>query len=127
MRSERGEFETVFAEAMLPRLVHQDRLADPRITDILWAMARRIGAKTFVEQTSAAMNRDDYRPVLQSVRCPTVVICGRQDAICPLADHRLMAAAVPGARLVTIEECGHLSPIERPHAVTAVMQYWLQL
>ncbi len=126
-RSERGEFEAVFAEAMLPRLVHQDRLTDPGITDTLWGMARRIGAKTFVEQTSAAMSRDDYRPVLQSVSCPTVVICGRQDAICPIADHRLMAATVPGARFVAIEDCGHLSSIERPHAVTAVMQYWLQL
>jgi pimeloyl-ACP methyl ester carboxylesterase len=28
-----------------------------------------------------------------------------------------MAAAIPGAQLVVVPECGHLSTIERPEAV----------
>ena len=36
-----------------------------------------------------------------------------------------IAAGVPDARLCVIEECGHLSPLERPHAVTALMRDWL--
>jgi|TARA_Y100000294_G_scaffold13107_1_gene11829 pimeloyl-ACP methyl ester carboxylesterase len=36
-----------------------------------------------------------------------------------------MAAAIAGASLVAIEDCGHLSPLERPRAVSAVMHYWL--
>ena len=56
---------------------------------------------------------------------PTVVICGRQDALSPVALHQEMADGVIGSRLVVIEDCGHLSPLERPYAVTAVMRYWL--
>jgi pimeloyl-ACP methyl ester carboxylesterase len=37
-----------------------------------------------------------------------------------------MIAALPNAKLVLIEECGHMAPLERPHATTAVMRYWLQ-
>lgn len=36
-----------------------------------------------------------------------------------------MAAIIPGARLVVTPEAGHLSPIERPQAVTAALRVWL--
>jgi pimeloyl-ACP methyl ester carboxylesterase len=36
-----------------------------------------------------------------------------------------MAGAIAGASLLVIEDCGHLSPLERPRAVSAVMRYWL--
>jgi pimeloyl-ACP methyl ester carboxylesterase len=36
-----------------------------------------------------------------------------------------MAALIPGARRVTVPHCGHLSPIERPEAVTAELRAWL--
>mgnify|MGYP002133770402 CR=1 FL=1 len=34
---------------------------------------------------------------LARVRVPTLVLCGRQDPVTPLADHEAMAACVPGA------------------------------
>ena len=52
-------------------------------------------------------------------------MCGREDELTPLAAHEAMAEAIPGARLCVIEECGHLSSMERPHAVTALMRDWL--
>jgi pimeloyl-ACP methyl ester carboxylesterase len=53
-----------------------------------------------------------------------MVLCGRQDALTPLALHEEMAA-IPRAARVVVEDCGHLSPMERPHAVCAVLRYWL--
>ena len=35
-------------------------------------------------------------------------------------------SAIPGAALVVIEQCGHLSSMEQPQAVTALLRYWLQ-
>jgi pimeloyl-ACP methyl ester carboxylesterase len=49
----------------------------------------------------------------------------RQDALTPLALHGEMAGAIAGESLVVIENCGHLSPLERPRAVSAGMRYWL--
>jgi pimeloyl-ACP methyl ester carboxylesterase len=37
-----------------------------------------------------------------------------------------MAAAIRGARLVVIEECGHMSTVEQPDAVTAALRDWLR-
>ena len=71
------------------------------------------------------MTRPDRRQDLKKITCPALVLCGRQDALTPLALHEEMAGAIAGASLVVIEDCGHLSPLERPRAVSAVMRYWL--
>jgi len=52
-------------------------------------------------------------------------MCGRQDALTPLDHSEEMAAGIPGARLAVIEDCGHLSTMERPQAATALMRQWL--
>ena len=38
---------------------------------------------------------------------------------------REMAAGIRGARLVIVPECGHLSTLERPEAVTKALVEWL--
>ena len=67
----------------------------------------------------------DRLAALASVRCPTLVMCGRQDLPNPLWMHEEMAALIPGAVLRVIEDCGHLSPIEQPQAVSAALREWL--
>ena len=53
------------------------------------------------------------------------MLCGRQDELTPLELHEEMAAAIPDARLVVIEDCGHPSTLERPDEVNAAMRAWL--
>jgi pimeloyl-ACP methyl ester carboxylesterase len=47
---------------------------------------------------------------LQGVRVPTVVIHGRDDILVPIENGRMVAAAVPGARLLELEGMGHDIP-----------------
>ena len=55
----------------------------------------------------------DLLPKLQSLDIPTLVIVGDSDFIPPVvASH--IAAAIPNATLVTIEDCGHFSYLEKP-------------
>lgn len=72
------------------------------------------------------MARPDSRPDLTGIHCPTLVLCGRQDALTPLAVAEEIAENIGGSRLVVVEDCGHLSTMERPRAVNAVLRYWLQ-
>ncbi|BBK44462.1 alpha/beta hydrolase [Allostella vacuolata] len=122
---ERGELDQVM-QAYMPIFVHPDRLADEALVGGLMAMARRVGRDGFLNQQKAMGGRPDSRGGLAAVAVPTLVLCGRQDALTPLAVHEEMAAGIPGARLVVIEDSGHMTPLERPQAVTAVLRYWLQ-
>jgi pimeloyl-ACP methyl ester carboxylesterase len=122
--AERGEFRGV-TPRLLPVLVHPDRTDDAELTGEVMAMAERVGREAFLRQQKLIMDRPDSRPMLPSIACPTLVLCGRQDAISTLEMHAEMADAIPGSRLAVVEECGHLASLERPHATTALMRDWL--
>src|SRR5581483_5606215 len=122
--AERGRFFGV-TDALLPMLVHRSRLGDADLVALVKDMAREIGKEAFVRQERAIMGRADSRPLLPRIAFPTLVLCGRQDALTPLERHEEIAAAAPGARLEIVENCGHLSTLERPDAVNAALRRWL--
>jgi pimeloyl-ACP methyl ester carboxylesterase len=107
-------------------MVHPDRLSDGPLIEAIIAMMGRKTPEIFAAQIHALLNRRDSTPVLSQIRCPTLVLCGRQDAWSILARHEEMAALIPESRIEVIEDCGHMSTMERPEAVTTAMQEWLQ-
>lgn len=123
--TEKGRFRGV-TPRLLPALVHPSRLEDKTVTLAIMGMAGRIGKEGFLHQQKAIMGRPDSRPQLAGYLCPTLVIVGRADAITPIEVNAEMASLIPGARLVIIEESGHLTPMEQPVAITALLRYWLQ-
>jgi pimeloyl-ACP methyl ester carboxylesterase len=122
--AEQGKFNGV-SPRLLPSFLHPDRLNDEALTKAVMEMAAGTGKHAFIRQQKAIMARPDNRPLLNGITVPTLVICGRQDQGTPVALHAEISAGIPGARLCVIEECGHLSTMERPHAVTALMRDWL--
>jgi len=124
--TEEGRFEEVTAKHLMPTLVHPDRLEDAAITGAVERMAGRVGQEAFVRQLRAQADRPDSRERLGDISRPTLVAGGRQDALCPAELLEEISSGIPGASLVIIEECGHLSSMERPQAVTALLRYWLQ-
>jgi pimeloyl-ACP methyl ester carboxylesterase len=122
--AEKGEFKGV-TPRLLPMLIHLSRLADEPLTGVVRAMAEDTGKEAFLRQQRAIMGRPDSRPSLPAIRVPTLVLCGREDALTPLDLHLEMAAAIPDATLVVLPACGHLAPLERPAAVTRQLQGWL--
>ena len=122
--AQRGHFDRV-TETLLPLLIHSARQGERSLTDTVKSMARNIGKEAFIRQQRAIMSRADSLALLASIACPTLVLCGRQDALTPLARHEEIAAGIKGARLEIIEDCGHLSTLERPSEVNAAMRRWL--
>ncbi len=119
-----GRFKGV-TPRLLPLLIHEDRLGDETLTDIVIGMAERIGQAAFLNQQMAIMNRRDQLGLLPAISIPCLILCGRQDALTPLIHHEEMAAAIPRAALTVIEDCGHLAPLERPAGVTTALRSWL--
>jgi pimeloyl-ACP methyl ester carboxylesterase len=99
---------------------------DQQLVALMGDMARSVGARGQVNQQTAMLARPDSHADLAKVRVPALVMCGEQDPVTPVADHKAMAACIPGARLEFIPECGHLSTIEQPQRVSAVLTDWLE-
>jgi pimeloyl-ACP methyl ester carboxylesterase len=112
-------------DALWPAEVAAGRVDDVGLRRRFDAMCQRHGPDVFRRQQEAIVVRADSRPDLAGVRVPTLVLCGRDDAITPLDGHEEMAAGIPGAELVVLDDCGHLSTWERPEQVTAALRGWL--
>ncbi len=110
---------------LLPRLVHPDRLGEAGLVETVLQMADDTGVEAFVREQEAIMARPDSRPSLRDISCPALVLTGAQDLQTPPDVAQEIAAATPGARLVIVPDCGHLSTLERPAAVNAALAAWL--
>jgi len=114
------------ADLQFPQLVHHDRLGDEALKRLVRTMAEETGAAAFLRQQQAIMTRPDSRAGLAAISCPTLVLVGDSDALTTPASAREIAAGIAGSRLVVIPQCGHLSTIERPEAVTKALVEWLE-
>jgi pimeloyl-ACP methyl ester carboxylesterase len=67
----------------------------------------------------------DYAPRLGKLGVPTLLLCGRHDPQYPLACSEQLAAAIPGAEMVVLEDSGHDPFIEEPEAFWAAVGRFL--
>lgn len=112
-------------DALFPILFAPARRTDAAMRELTHVMARECGAEAFVRQQTAISKRPDSRPYLAAITCPTLVLVGEQDELTPPERAEEMAQAIPDARLVTVADCGHLSTLDQPDAVTAALTWWL--
>jgi pimeloyl-ACP methyl ester carboxylesterase len=121
-----GRFNDVI-DPQFPLYVHPDRASDKALKAEYLAMCPDVGPQAYVRQQQAIMTRVDSRPLLPLIGCPTLVLVGAEDAATPPELSEEMAAGIPGAKLVKIPNCGHLSTMERPEAVTKALVEWMSL
>jgi pimeloyl-ACP methyl ester carboxylesterase len=115
-----GQFAEI-ARLLFPRFVAAAHQGDRILKRIVRTMADETGAETFVRQQTAIMSRVDSRPSLAAIACPTLVVVGEQDALTPPERAAEIAAGIPHAHHVVVPDCGHLSTLEQPEAVTQAL------
>jgi pimeloyl-ACP methyl ester carboxylesterase len=106
-------------------MVHPDHASDRRLIERIVVMLARRTPLHQQQQVKALLERPDATDVLRQVRCPTLVLCGREDRNSDLDHHVMMAGLVPGATLAVIERCGHMCTLEQPTEVTQQLRAWL--
>lgn len=112
-------------EKLLARMVAPEHVSMPEISGVFHSMATGLGYEVFVRQQNAIIGRPDSRPTLKNIKCPTLVLCGRDDRVTPVEHHQELATKIAGAQLKIIDKCGHLSPLEQPQRVTEILHDWL--
>lgn len=106
-------------------MVHASRIGGPVFEAIL-DMFERSTPEVFAAQIKALLERPDATTLLPTITCPTLLLCGRDDAWSPPSRHETMHQAIGGSRLVVVAQCGHMSTMEQPEAVNGAFAEWLQ-
>lgn len=129
MRSEaieqaEGNYQAVI-EGLMPKQLHPLHMEDAELVSMITDMAMSLGNKIFIRQQRAIAERIDSIPSLALIKCPTLVLCGRDDAITPIGLHQEMVTAIEGAGLIIVSDCGHLSALEQPLRINEALTQWL--
>jgi len=124
-KARQGQLWSLLREELKPQYLAANRQQDPTLLDEIMAMGMAAGPATFILQSEALRDRADQEAVLPTIDCPTLVLCGDQDRLCPTQLHESMADMIRGSTLKIIADCGHLPTLEKPEEVTRAMYQWL--
>jgi pimeloyl-ACP methyl ester carboxylesterase len=109
----------------LQGMVYPSRLSDAVLVNAILDMLERRTPETYGAQTRALIGRPDATALLAKIRCPTLVLCGREDIWSPPQRHEEIRDLIPGSSLTVVPYCGHMSTMERPAEVSAALRAWL--
>jgi pimeloyl-ACP methyl ester carboxylesterase len=88
-------------------------------------MARDLGPQVFLRQVRALQKRRDQQATLRKCKVPALVLCGAHDRLTPVKRHEFMAGLIPYAKLVVLDDAGHVPTLEAPDAVTQALREWM--
>lgn len=120
-----GKLDDV-VDVLMPKFLCHESMKAEGLKKIVRDMAHDTGPEAFVRQQRALMFRQDSRPLLSKIDCPTLVMVGEGDELTPLELAHEMHANILGSRLAVVPACGHLPTIERPDEVNAAIIEWLK-
>lgn len=117
------DFEGVIG-SLLPKLLQAKR--EGELSGAITEMALACGKEAFLRQERAIIGRIDSRPHLAKIRCPTLVVAARHDALMPVELLEELARGIPGATLAIVEDSGHMASLEQPREVAELLAAWLR-
>jgi pimeloyl-ACP methyl ester carboxylesterase len=106
-------------------MVHPACLDDEPLVNGILEMIGSKSAELYAAQIQALLSRADASELLPQIRCPALVLVGREDTWAPVARHTQMASLIPGATLTIVPDCGHMCTLEQPEAVSGALRAWL--
>ena len=121
----RGQGMQAMATEWLQGMLHPARLGDAALVNTIVAMICRRTTAHHAAQIEALLTRPEAGPLLGTIRCPTLVLCGREDNWSAVPQHEEMAALIPGSKLYVVADCGHMCTLERPEALSLQLCEWL--
>jgi pimeloyl-ACP methyl ester carboxylesterase len=119
-----GHLRAVLRDEMKPNYL-ADSAHKADILDLCMTMAMQLGPEAFLSQSEALASRPDQQDNLKLVTVPSLILCGKEDRLCPLDRHVLLAQLICGARLEIIDGAGHLPTLEQPEATNTALRIWL--
>jgi len=102
-------------DVTLPYLFSEDFMSKnlDRILAMKEMNMARNPVKAIVNLSRASM-RHDLRDRVSEITAPTLILSGEEDILIPLRYSRMLREKIKNSTLVTLKNCGHVPPIEKP-------------
>ena len=109
-------------EVMLPRLLGPTTLKErPELVQRVTGLIAEQDPRAVAAAQRGMAARPDSSDVLGSIAVPTLVVTGEEDKLTGPDEGRELAAGIPGARFLLVEQAGHLVNLERPDVVNEAL------
>ena len=86
-------------------------------------MALENGKEVFLRQLSTL--RDGSYADLHQIHCPTLIVASDADRLRTVEESAEMAQRIPTASFEIVRECGHMTPLEKPHELSRIISNWI--
>jgi 3-oxoadipate enol-lactonase len=114
-------------DAMLPKLISgRTRQEQPEVESRIRAMIEEASPEAVARALTGMAARPDSTPFLREITVPTLVLVGAEDAVTPPGEAQLLVRGIPGARIETVADAGHLSNLEQPATFNRSLWTFLQ-
>ncbi len=120
--AERTPFKGLTSRALASSL-HPARSTDRALLDRLQAMALSNGKDVFLRQLQTL--RDSNAEQLRLLDCPVLIVASDQDKLRTVEESEEMARQIAQARFEVIADCGHMTPMEKPRELFALIGDWI--
>lgn len=125
VKARSGRMMEVMREEMKPSYLAPGPYRND-VLGLVMDMAETLGPEVFIRQSRALQRRKDQQATLRKCKVPTLVLCGAHDVLSPVKRHEFMAELIPNARLVVMENSGHLPTLEQPAETTQALRDWMR-
>ncbi len=106
---------TEFNEGFIKSVFHKDSLTDKKeivekVRGVVFSNSQHI----ITMGLTALAERSETCSTLDEIDIPTLIICGKEDVVTPLAQSESMHKNIEGSILQIIDDAGHVSNLEQP-------------
>lgn len=120
--AEKAPFKGLTSRALASSL-HPDRATDTALLQRLQAMALQNGKEVFLRQLSTL--RDGSYADLHRILCPALIVASDADRLRTVEESEEMAQRIPAAHFEIVRDCGHMTPMEKPQELFAIIRDWI--
>ncbi len=111
-----------YADASVKNLFCKNTIeSKPELVDNIREVITSTPPISITSTLEALANRPEACNFLSGISCFTLIICGKEDSITPLAKAEFLNSSVKNSSLVIIENAGHLSNLENPEEFNHAM------
>jgi 3-oxoadipate enol-lactonase len=115
-----------FNEGFIKKVFHEDSIINkPELVEQLRSVVFSNSQRIICQGLVALAERSETCSITNKISIPTLIICGREDAVTPLDESKFMNMNIKGSVLHVINNAGHVSNLEEPAKFNKLLRDFL--